>query len=130
MIPSPANITSLQPNEVFVFGANERGIHGAGAAKLALQWGAKMGQYGYMGRTYGIPTKDTNIKTLPLQVISRYIDNFLATAKINSFEIYLVTEIGCGLAGYTPEQIAPLFGRFHIPDNVRLPQRFIDILAK
>lgn len=128
MIPSPANITSLQPNEVFVFGANERGIHGAGAAKLALQWGAKMGSDGLMGQTYGICTKDKDIKTLPLSRIEQYVSEFLWEAETRPQLTFLVTEIGCGLAGLTPEMIAPMFR--NAPDNVRLPQRFIDILTK
>ena len=77
---TPENITHLEPNQIFVYGANEKGIHGAGAARLALQWGAKMGQYGLVGQTYGIPTKDKKINTLPLDKIQVHVDTFLATA--------------------------------------------------
>jgi len=128
MIPSPENITSLQPNEVFVFGANEAGIHGAGAAKMALRWGAKMGQFGRMGQTYGVPTKDIDIQTIPLCRIDNHVACFIAHATLRPETIFLVTEIGCGLAGYEPRDIAPMF--FFVPPNVRLPQRFIDILTK
>ena len=131
MTPSPTNITSLKPHEVFVFGANEAARHGAGAAKQALQWGAKMGRDGLCGQTYGICTKDRNIKTLPLERIEEHVHEFLYEAERRPGLTFLCTEIGCGLAGLKPAQIAPMFGRFKpFPKNVRLPQSFINIIEQ
>lgn len=106
---TPENITSLAPNQVFVFGANERGVHGAGAAKTALRWGAKMGSYGPMGSTYGIPSKDEKIETLPISKIKKHVYDFLIYARLNKDKEFLVTKIGCGLAGLKEEEVAPLF---------------------
>lgn len=128
MIYTPENITWLKPNEVFVFGANCAGIHGAGAAKLALKWGAKMGYYGLNGQTYGIPTKDENIKVLPLEEIEFYIGDFLLCAKDNPNKIFLVTKIGTGLSRYSINDIAQLFIGKGIPDNVILPKEFSEYL--
>lgn len=126
---TPNNITHLEDGEIFVFGSNEAGIHGAGAAKLALKWGAKMGQgVGLYGQTYAIPTKDHNIKTLDLVSIADYVADFLDFADLHPELTFLVTQIGCGLAGYTPEDIAPLFETY--PLNVILPKEFVDILRQ
>jgi hypothetical protein len=129
---TPENITELGPNDVFVFGSNTAGIHGAGAAKLALKWGAKMGRgIGYYGQTYAIPTKDDNIETLPLSAIGAYVDEFIRSARKIPYMNFLVTQIGCGLAGYKPEQIAPLFNDpiyKSLPENVYLPKAFWDVL--
>jgi len=127
MIPSPPRITKLEPNEIFCYGANTIGRHGAGAAKQALQFGAKMGADGLVGQTYGICTKDHNIKTLPLDKIREYVNEFLYEAQIRPDMVFLVTEIGCGLAGYEPRDIAPMFRG--ASSNVRLPQRFIEVLS-
>lgn len=127
MIPSPPRITKLEPNEIFVFGSNEKCAHGAGAAKQALQFGAKMGADGLVGQTYGICTKDHNIQTLPLDKIREYVDEFLYEAQIRPDMVFLLTEVGCGLASLTPEQIAPMFRG--APSNVHLPQRFIEVLS-
>jgi len=123
---TPENITHLEPNQIFVYGANEKGVHGAGAAKLALRWGAKMGQYELVGQTYGIPTKDKKIQTLPLDKIQVHVDNFLATAFSHTEYEFLVSKIGCGLAGYRPEDIAPLFKiiKTGVFGNVILPEEF------
>ena len=125
---TPNKITSLQPNEIFVFGSNEAGIHGAGAARFAWQkFGAVMGEaFGLYGKSFAIPTKDINIETLPLHNISQYVQSFLIIAKKRSDLTFYVTEIGCGLAGYKPKDIAPFFR--NIPQNVILPKRFIDII--
>ena len=123
---TPENITHLEPNQIFTYGANEKGVHGAGAAKLALRWGAKMGQYGLVGQTYGIPTKDKKIQTLPLDKIQVHVDTFLATAFSHTEYEFLVSKIGCGLAGYRPEDIAPLFKiiKTGVFENVILPEEF------
>jgi hypothetical protein len=120
------NISGLSENQIFVFGSNEGGKHGAGAAKTALTWGAKWGQaQGLQGRTYGIPTKDSSIRrVLSTDEIKPYVDNFIEFAKNNPHLTFLVTEIGCGLAGYKPKDIAPLFEGSVDVENIHLPQRF------
>jgi hypothetical protein len=107
------HIDGSQPksNQIFVFGSNEAGRHGAGAAKAAkLHFGAEYGNgYGLQGQSYAIPTKDSRIQTLPLEDISRYINEFKAFAKDNPHITFFVTRIGCGLAGYDDSDIAPMF---------------------
>ena len=123
---TPENITHLEPNQIFVYGANSAGIHGAGAAKLALKWGAKMYEYGLNGQTYGIPTKDRQIYTLPLDKIQLHVNVFLAFAFSHQEYEFLVTKIGCGLALYQPKDIAPLFKiiKTGVFENVILPEEF------
>lgn len=120
------NIQTLNENEVFVFGSNEVGIHGAGAAKLALnKFGAIYGKpFGLQGQSFAIPTKDKNISTLPLYKINRYVKLFEQFVRANQNLTFLVTEIGCGLAGYEPEDIAPLFKSSYQLLNVYMPRRF------
>jgi len=126
-----SNITSLSGNEIFVFGSNESGRHGKGAAKTAIKFGAIYGQAeGLQGRTYGIPTVNASIsKPLNIEKIAIYVDRFIQFAKSHPEYHFLVTEIGCGLAGLTHEQIAPLF-KDCILENVSLPKKFINILGK
>ena len=123
---TPENITSLKPNEVFVFGSNLSGIHGKGAAKTALGWGAIWGQpSGIQGKTYGIPTKDKSVyKTLTIDQIKPHVDTFISWAKYHTGNVFLVTEIGCGLAGLKPKDIAPLFNEAIDVENIYLPARF------
>jgi len=99
------------PRVVWVFGSNLAGIHGAGAARVALEhFDAVPGQgVGYHGGSYAIPTKDENIETLPLDVIRGHIAQFITFAYRRRQLNFFVTRIGCGLAGYTDEQIAPMF---------------------
>lgn len=127
---SPANITSLKSNEIFVFGSNESGIMGAGAAKLAHEkFGAKYGQgFGISGQTFAIPTKDWEINTLKLSIIQFYIMRFFDFTMVAKNYKFLVTEIGCGLAGYKPNDIGPLFAKAKFCDNIYLPKRFWDVL--
>jgi hypothetical protein len=118
-------IKSLADDEIFVFGSNYAGRHGKGAALQAVKFGAIRGQgVGLMGKTYGIATKDRNLKVLPLESIKKQIAKFLDFARENKQFRFLVTPIGCGLAGYRPRQIAPLFYDYEIPDNVFLPESF------
>ena len=124
---TPKHINKLTTNQIFVFGSNEAGRHGKGAAKTAIKWGAIYGQgEGLQGRTYGIPTKNSNIKTLDLNEIKKYVDRFIKFARENTNLIFLVTEIGCGLAGYKPKDIAPLFKDAIQLDNIYLPERFFN----
>ncbi len=124
---TPNHITELKPNEIFVFGSNLQGYHGGGAARLAMsQWGAVWGQgTGLQGQTYAIPTMQGGIGT-----IRPYIDQFIKFAQNDPERTFLVTEIGCGIAGFRPADIAPLFkNAINIP-NIWLPQRFWEILQE
>ncbi len=117
-------ITELDKNEIFVFGSNEAGIHGAGAAKDAVTYfGAKWGQgFGLMGQSFGIPTKDWNIKKLNTMVIHFYVQRFLEFARSNPDLTFIVTPIGTGLAGNHPNLIKSMF--YNITNNVKLPEEF------
>ena len=129
MRTSPESITKLGPNEVFVFGSNLAGRHGAGAAQFALRFGAKYGEgFGCYGQTYAIPTKDSALRTLPVWKIRWYVVKFLEWASLNPDTVFLVTPIGCGLAGKTSEEIAPLFKGAERMDNVFLPASFWKVL--
>lgn len=123
---TPDHIRRISENEIFVFGSNESGRHGLGAAKSALGWGAKWGQAeGLQGKTYGIPTKDKSIRrTLTIDEIKPYVDRFITCAKENKHLTFLVTEIGCGLAGLKPKQVAKMFEEAIPLKNVHLPSRF------
>ena len=116
------------PKMILVFGSNESGRHGKGAAKTALKWGAKYGQAeGLQGKTYGIPTVNSTISnSLPISEIKIYIDRFILFAKERQDLHFLVTEIGCGLAGFSPKQIAPLFKEAINMSNISLPAKFIN----
>lgn len=109
-------------NPVFVFGSNLAGRHGKGAALCAkLEHGAVYGVgVGRTGNSYAIPTKDGQLRILPLATISKYVAEFIAYAMENPSEKFQVTRIGCGLAGYTDSQIAPMFA--NAPENCDLPQ--------
>ena len=99
-------------NMIFVFGSNEGGWHGAGAAKFALEHrGAKLRvPFGQEGQSFAIPTKDGTIKhTLKLPTIKAYVDEFIEEAKLHPELSFQVTRIGCGLAGLRDEDIAPMF---------------------
>jgi hypothetical protein len=110
--------------EIFVFGSNEAGRHGKGAALFARQnHGAVYGQgVGRTGNAYAIPTKDLNIRTLPLLRIEQYVLDFIEYAYDHPELTFNVTRIGCGLAGYRDEDIAPLFKG--APDNCNLPDEW------
>ncbi|WP_420104525.1 hypothetical protein [Bosea sp. (in: a-proteobacteria)] len=114
----------MSGSAIFVFGSNLAGRHGKGAALYARRHhGAVYGQgVGLQGRSYAIPTKDYDLAVLPLDVIARHVGAFLAVARMMSSEQFQLTPIGCGLAGYKPEQIAPLFR--DAPANVALPPEF------
>ena len=105
---TPENITHLEPDEIFVFGSNLEGIHAGGAAKVAVEkFGAKMGQgVGIQGQSYAIPTMQGGIET-----IKPYVDDFIDLAYEWDQNTFYVTRIGCGIAGFKDEEIAPLFDR-------------------
>lgn len=114
---------------VFVFGSNLAGRHGKGAALWARKHrGAVYGKgQGHYGNSYAIPTKDEDLRTLPLEEIQIYVDAFIDYADISPELTFQLTPIGCGLAGYRPEDIAPMFKG--APPNVVLPDEFKAVLA-
>ena len=120
-------VVSLKPNEVFVFGSNLDGFHGGGAARAAYnKFGAIWGQgVGMQGQSYAIPTMQGGVET-----IAPYVDEFIEYAKNHPDKRFLVTEIGCGIAGFAPEEIAPLFANAVDVENITLPQRFWEVLAQ
>jgi hypothetical protein len=109
---------------IFVFGSNLAGRHGKGAALFASKkHGAVYGQgVGLQGKSYAIPTKDAKLNTLPLEDIQKHVDEFKQFATEHPDQIFQVTAIGCGLAGYRPKQIAPMFA--DAPPNCELPDEF------
>lgn len=114
---------------VFVFGSNLAGRHGKGAALWARQHrGAIYGQgIGPQGNAYAIPTKDARLRVLPLHSIQPHVADFLDYARHRPDVAFELTPIGCGLAGYRPDQIAPMFA--DAPANVRLPDAFREALS-
>lgn len=122
---TPERITELKENEIFVFGSNLSGAHGGGAARLAYdRFGAIWGQgVGLQGQSYGIPTMHGGV-----EAIKPYVDEFIAFAKQHPELKFLVTKIGCGIAGFTVEEIALLFYHAIDCDNIILPKEFADIV--
>ena len=123
---TPAYIGELKDNEIFVFGSNLQGIHGGGAARIAREcFGAIMGQgVGLQGQSYAIPTMQGGVRT-----IKPYTDEFIEFANANTNLHFLVTRIGCGIAGFRDEDIAPLFDNAINLTNVSLPKEFIDVIT-
>ena len=123
---TPERITELAENEIFVFGSNLAGAHGGGAALLAYrQFGAVWGKgVGMHGRTYAIPTMQGGVKT-----IKPYVDEFIRFAKEHPWLTFLVTRIGCGIAGFQDRDIAPLFKAAINVDNIILPKGFVDYIV-
>ncbi len=118
---TPDHIHSLRDNEIFVFGSNLQGMHAGGAARVAhTKFGAVMGQgTGLQGQSYAIPTMEGGVNT-----IAPFVNEFLQFADAHPELTFLVTRIGCGIAGFTPSQIAPLFANaINIP-NIHLPLDF------
>lgn len=122
---TPSHISMLQPNEIFVFGSNLQGIHAGGAARMAhLCFGAVMGNgVGMQGQSYAIPTMQGGVET-----IRPYVDEFIEYARQHPTERFLVTPIGCGIAGFDAVDIAPLFDAAREIENISLPAVFWDIL--
>lgn len=117
------NITTLSANEIFVFGSNLQGQHGGGAARQAYrefgaQWGVGVGP---TGQCYAIPTMHGGP-----EAIQPYVDEFIEYAFRNPLKRFLVTRIGCGIAGFTDEEMAPMFVRALRLPNVLLPVEWID----
>ena len=118
-------ISELNENEIFVFGSNLGGFHGGGAARAALnRFGAVWGQgVGLQGHSYAIPTMHGGP-----DAIKPYVDEFIEFARQHPELKFLVTPIGCGIAGFTPRDIAPLFADAIGIDNVILPKDFVMVL--
>ena len=118
---TPERITELRPNEIFVFGSNLAGAHGGGAARLAYErFGAVLGQgVGLQGQSYAIPTMQGGVET-----IKPYVDEFIAFAEAHPELYFYVTRIGCGIAGFRDEEIAPLFTAARNVPNICLPESF------
>ena len=124
---SPDLINNLKDNEIFVFGSNLEGMHGGGAARIAYNnFGAVWGQgVGLQGQSYGIPTMHGGV-----DVIKPYVDEFINFAKSHPELKFLVTRIGCGIAGFRDEEMAPLFKDAFEIENIYLPKSFYDIMVK
>lgn len=124
---TPENITHLEPDDIFVFGSNLQGMHEGGAARTAYRkFGAVWGQgVGMQGQSYAIPTMQGGVET-----IKPYVDDFIDLAREWDQNTFYVTRIGCGIAGFTDEEIAPLFDKAYDLYNVRLPKSFIDIIER
>ncbi len=115
---TPEFINELQPGEIFVFGSNLRGMHAGGAARVAnSKFGAEWGVgVGLTGQCYAIPTMQGGVET-----IKPYVDEFIQFAKEHPNLTFLVTRIGCGIAGFTDDEISPLFEKAHDVENIVLP---------
>lgn len=117
-------IAELGENEIFVFGSNIQGMHGGGAAWYAHQhFGAEWGVgEGLTGRTYALPTMEGKAS------MAHAVARFIACARQHTELTFLVTAVGCGIAGYSPAEVAPLFRDALSLTNVYLPQLFVDAL--
>ena len=120
-------IDTLEKDEIFVFGSNLAGHHMGGAARLAnMKFGAEWGVgIGLTGQSYAIPTMQGGVET-----IRPYVDEFIEFANQHQNMKFLVTRIGCGIAGFKDEEIAPLFRKAVSVSNIYLPQKFYDILLE
>lgn len=107
--------------EIFVFGSNEMGIHGTGAAKVARQvFGAKTGTgRGRTGNAYAIPTKGKNLLGIPVHEVKREVEHFLKYARATPNLTFFITRVGCGTAGNSDFEIAPFF--IDAPENCIMP---------
>ena len=123
---TPNHISQLAANEIFVFGSNLQGHHYGGAARIANEkFGAIFGQgVGLQGQSYAIPTMHGGV-----DVIKPYVDEFIEFAKLHPELIFLVTRIGCGIAGFKDSEIAPLFRGAIGIENIALPQSFMDVIG-
>ena len=119
---TPGRISELKNNEIFVFGSNLAGAHGGGAARAAYnKFGAVWGEgVGLFGQSYAIPTMQGGVET-----IKPYVDEFICFAKEHCELKFLVTRIGCGIAGFGDSEIAPLFKDAIDVENIILPRSFV-----
>lgn len=124
---TPENIERLGQDDIFVFGSNLQGLHMGGAARVAYEkFGAEWGNgVGIQGQSYAIPTMQGGVET-----IKPYVDDFIKLAREWDQNTFYVTRIGCGIAGFTDEEIAPLFDEAYDLYNVRLPKSFVKIIER
>ena len=122
---TPNMISALRENEIFVFGSNLDGMHGGGAARAAYnRFGAIWGQgVGLQGQSYAIPTMQGGVET-----IKPYVDKFIEFAQGHPELKFLVTRIGCGIAGFRDEEIASLFSEAINITNIILPKQFVEAI--
>jgi len=123
---TPEWIEELKENEIFVFGSNLGGMHAGGAARVAVnRFGAVWGQgVGLQGQSYAIPTMQGGVET-----IKPYVDEFITFAREHRELQFLVTPIGCGIAGFTIDEIAPLFAAAIDDENIILPKAFVEVMT-
>ena len=124
---TPERIEELRPDEVFVFGSNLNGNHAGGAARLAAEkFGAIEGQAeGLQGQSYAIPTLDESMQKLPIDTIRKSFEKLYEFANENPDKVFLVTKVGCGIAGFEVEDIATMIKSLgDIPFNIILPMEF------
>ena len=123
---TPENISKLKQNEVFVFGSNKAGNHVGGAARVAVEkFGAIMGQgEGLQGQSYAIPTLDEQMDKVSTEELTRSVRRFADYTRYNTDKVFYVTKIGCGIAGFSVEEIVEVFKSVSFGDNVVLPQEF------
>ena len=121
---TPEHISQLRENEIFVFGSNKAGFHGGGAARFAYErFGAEWGVgEGLTGHCYALPTMEGDAS------FQEAVEHFLTCAKQHPELTFLVTPVGCGIAGYTPEEVVPWFALAKDMDNIALPASFWEIL--
>lgn len=124
---TPDYISELKDGKIFVFGSNLAGQHGGGAARLAYnqfdaEWGVGVG---LTGKCYAIPTMHGGV-----DAIAPYVDEFIEFARQNSDMKFYVTRIGCGIAGFREEEMAPLFREALNVSNIVLPESFYNILTQ
>ena len=121
------------PNDIFVFGSNLAGLHAGGAADCAANhYGAQWGVgHGFTGRAYAIPTLDFDRRKIPLDILREYVLVFIHTALHYPQMTFHLTPIGCGIAGYSVKEIAPLFEQAVLYDvqNIIYPKQFLDYFA-
>lgn len=124
---TPEYITSLQPNEIFVFGSNIQGMYGGGAARIAhMKFGAEWGiGEGLTGRCYALPTMEGGV-----DYIAGKVQNFFVCAKTHPELKFYVTKVACGIAGFTIEEIGPLFKDALQMGNVILPKEFVQEICR
>ena len=115
-------ITHLEPNEIFVFGSNQCGAHAGGAARLAKEkFGAQEGVgEGLTGQCYAFPTLTAGFEKVSRSSLEASRDRFFAAARQNPDKTFLLTKVGCGIAGFAEDEIRPLFK--NAPENVTLPE--------
>ena len=119
---TPNNISYVENNEIFVFGSNLKGLHGGGAARIAYKmFGAEWGKgVGMQGKCYAIPTMHGGV-----EVIKPYVEDFIEFTLSHKEYTFLVTRIGCGIAGFSANEIAPLFAKAIEIENILLPEDFV-----